>query len=113
MAEPTAPRNGYEPRTYGPERRALFDLQRRMSAAETAIEEGGGGGPGPSVPLGYVHTQATASVLWTIPHGLTFRPNVAIVDSAGDEVEGDVKYVSATTITVSFSAPFTGYAYLS
>lgn len=63
--------------------------------------------------LGYTYVQGTAQATWVIAHPLSFRPNVAVVDSAGNEVEGDVKYDSATQITLSFTAAFSGTAYLS
>jgi len=57
--------------------------------------------------------QGTAQATWVIDHALAFQPNVAIVDSAGDQVEGAVTYTSATRVTVQFSAAFAGTAYLS
>lgn len=63
--------------------------------------------------LGYVHVQGVAASFWTINHPLTFQPNVAVVDSTGEQVEGTVDYVDADTITVEFSAAFVGTAYLS
>jgi hypothetical protein len=69
--------------------------------------------PGVVPQLGYTFTQASPVSVWTITHPLTFQPNVAVVDSAGDEVEGDVKHLNPTTIQVTFSAAFGGTAYLS
>ena len=77
------------------------------------------GTPGPPGPPGdpglvsYTHVQGAAAALWTITHPLPFQPNVNVVDSAGEQVEGEVDYVAADTITVAFSAAFTGAAYLS
>lgn len=48
----------------------------------------------------------TASV--TVTHNLNKKPSVTVVDSAGDECEGDVVYIDANSLTVSFSAPFNG-----
>jgi hypothetical protein len=59
-----------------------------------------------------IHTQSSASSTWNITHELGGRPSVTIVDSAGTVVVGDVVYNSNTSITVSFSAPFSGFAYL-
>ena len=70
-------------------------------------------GPGVAPTLGFTHIQAVASALWTINHPLTFQPNVAVVDSTGEQVEGEVIYVDSDTVTVGFSAAFTGTAYLS
>lgn len=60
----------------------------------------------------YIHKQSEASSKWTIEHNLGRNPSVTIVDSAGTEVYGDVQYVNDNVITVSFSAPFGGKAYL-
>ena len=59
-----------------------------------------------------VHTQASVSSTWVITHDLGGRPSVTVVDSAGTVVVGDVSYNSDTQVTVSFTAPFSGYAYL-
>jgi hypothetical protein len=64
--------------------------------------------------LAYRHVQATAATTWSITHNLSFRPNVAAVDSTGREiVPGAVDYPSATAVTLSFSAAVGGEAYLS
>lgn len=63
--------------------------------------------------ISYVHIQSTPSNTWTINHGLSFYPNVVVIDSGGSQVEGDVQYTSATSIVVNFSGAFSGKAYLS
>lgn len=67
------------------------------------------------LPVGgnYTHTQSVSSSTWTITHNLGFSPAVSVVDSGGNHVVGDVNYVSVNVLTVSFSAPFGGSAYLS
>ena len=60
----------------------------------------------------YVHTQSVASATWNVVHELGGRPSVTVVDTAGTVVIGQVSYNSNTSITISFSAPFAGYAYL-
>ncbi len=60
----------------------------------------------------FIHTQSSVSSTWNITHELGGRPSVTIVDSAGTVVVGDVVYNSNTSITVLFSSPFSGYAYL-
>ena len=72
-----------------------------------------GDDPPDPATLGYVHVQGVAASFWTINHPLTFQPNVAVLDSTGEQVEGDVDYVDSDTITVGFSAAFSGIAYLS
>lgn len=60
----------------------------------------------------YVHTQASPSSVWNVTHSLGGRPSVMVVDSAGTVVIGEISYNSNTSITISFTAPFSGYAYL-
>jgi hypothetical protein len=60
----------------------------------------------------HVHTQGAATATWTITHGLGGKPSVAVVDSAGTVVVGEVRYDSNTVVTVLFTTPFSGYAYL-
>lgn len=60
----------------------------------------------------YVHEQQVASTTWTINHNMDKYPSVNIVDSANDEVTGEVKYNSLNQITITFTAAFSGKAYL-
>lgn len=68
----------------------------------------------PTSSIAYVHTQATASVSWTINHNLGYYPGgVSVIDSAGSKVYGDVTFVSENQIVVNFSSAFGGKAYIS
>lgn len=60
----------------------------------------------------YVHEQQVASTTWTVNHNMDKYPSVNIVDSANDEVTGEVKYNSLNQITITFTAAFSGKAYL-
>lgn len=60
----------------------------------------------------HVHAQAAASMEWVITHTLGGKPSVTVVDSAGTVVVGEVQYDSDTQVTISFTAAFSGYAYL-
>jgi hypothetical protein len=60
----------------------------------------------------YVFTQGSPSATWTIVHNLGVFPSVTVVDSGGSVQIGDVLYVSANEITLTFSAAFAGKAYL-
>jgi hypothetical protein len=82
-------------------------------------ETGATGPAGPQGPAGdpgtgaYRHVQATAATVWTIAHGLAFRPNVTAVDSTGRAIwPGTLDYTSATTVQLTFSAAVGGEAYL-
>ena len=59
----------------------------------------------------YTHTQNTSASVWVINHNLNKNPAVSIVDTGGNEVEGDVLYVNLNSLTLTFSAPFSGKAY--
>ena len=71
------------------------------------------GGVGVGSPHGtYTHTQASASSTWTITHNLNCFPSVTVVDSANTVVVGDIEYISANVVRVTFVAAFGGKAYL-
>lgn len=61
----------------------------------------------------YIHVQNTPASTWTITHSLGFYPNVTVSDSAGTILEGQIEYPDVTTIVLTFSAAFSGKAYLS
>lgn len=44
----------------------------------------------------------------SVPHNLGKKPAVTVMDSAGDECEGDVQHTDLNNLTVTFSAPFSG-----
>ena len=46
-----------------------------------------------------------------VAHNLSKYPAITVVNSAGDEVEGDINYVDANHVVVTFSAPFSGQIY--
>lgn len=60
----------------------------------------------------YEFTQQAAAATWVITHSLGGKPTVTIVDSADTHVFGEVQYNSTTQVTVTFSAAFSGKAYL-
>jgi hypothetical protein len=64
-------------------------------------------------PLEYAHTQTLSLATWTITHNLGKYPGVMIVDTGGNVVIGEVRYVSLNQLVITFSAAFSGKAYLS
>lgn len=60
----------------------------------------------------YIHTQSSAAKEWVITHSLNKFPSVTVVDSAGDVVCGDITYINANSVKITFSAGFSGKAYL-
>ena len=109
--------------TYEVIRAPLIPDEEPLSAQEWfPPTQGGEGVPGPQGPPGpagpsggsYVHDQASASLVWTITHTLSYRPaGVVAVDSAGTQVEGIVSYPADNQVRIDFAVPFAGKAYLS
>jgi hypothetical protein len=64
-----------------------------------------------TIPVAAHFTQGfTAQSVVTVAHGLGRLPAVTVVDSAEDVCTGDVRYVDANTVQLTFSAPFSGTA---
>lgn len=59
----------------------------------------------------YLHTQTLPSTQWNVAHNLNKYPSVTIVNSAGDEVIGGVKFIDLNNVQLKFSAAFSGEAY--
>lgn len=72
-----------------------------------------GGSPGSGgSDASFVFAQTLASAVWQVQHNLAKYPAVTVVDSSGHEVIGDVVHNSSYDLTIQFSAPFAGSAYL-
>ena len=65
-----------------------------------------------SVTLAYVHDQQVASTTWNITHNLNKYPAVQIVDTAGDEVIGQVHFNNSNSLTITFTSAFSGKAFI-
>lgn len=74
--------------------------------------QGTPGAAGASAINPVVFRQATPEMAWIILHGLNTYPLVTVVDSANQTVLGDISYLDLNTVLLSFSAPFSGTAYL-
>lgn len=70
------------------------------------------GGAGGSGDVHYVFPQDVPSALWTITHNLNKKPSVTVVSSADTVMYGDITYLNTNKLTITFSAPFSGKAYL-
>lgn len=91
-----------------------------LPAESTVLQTGLPGPQGPQGPGGggggggfYSHTQAVASSLWTITHGLGYRPAVTVWDTAGDQIMGEVDHLNINTVQIAFSTAISGSAYMS
>lgn len=60
----------------------------------------------------YEFNQLAPQKSWTIMHGLNKHPTVTIVDSGGNTVIGDIKYIDNNNIELNFTSAFSGIAYL-
>ena len=60
----------------------------------------------------FTFSQASASSVWVISHNLGKFPSITVVDSSGNVVVGFETYNNNNQITITFSAPFSGTAYL-
>lgn len=58
------------------------------------------------------HNQTSASSSWVINHNLNKYPSVISFDSTGSQAIGSITYNSKNQLTITFSASFSGAAYL-
>ena len=70
--------------------------------------------PGPQGPAGssFTHHQTTPSPSWTMSHNLGFRPSVELLNSGGQEIEGDILHLSENVCVAYFNQPIAGLARL-
>ena len=60
----------------------------------------------------FIYTQSVASDTWIITHNLGKYPSVSVVDTAKTGVYGNIDYINANELTITFSAPFSGQAFM-
>lgn len=60
----------------------------------------------------YIFEQINPASTWVVEHNLESFPSVTIVDSSNNVVVGYQTYNSNNQLTLQFSAPFAGKAYL-
>ncbi len=60
----------------------------------------------------FVYNQGTPSAVWTIQHNLGKFPSVTAVNSNNIQGFGEVQYINSNNLTITFSAGFSGKAYL-
>lgn len=82
----------------------LAEQIRALTAAADRIVAGAGGS--------FTWSQAAASTVWDFDHPLGYHPAVSVVDSLGNDVEGDVA-ADSTHVRIIFSQAVAGVAYLS
>lgn len=77
--------------------------------------QGPQGPPGPAGASGdttYVHVQLAPLSTWNVVHNLGKYPSVMVVDSADSVVVGEIQYIDANSLTITFSSAFGGKAYI-
>mgnify|MGYP003634117642 FL=1 len=57
-------------------------------------------------------SQGVPNTTWTIDHTLHKFPSVSVVNESNELVIGNIEYINKDKIIVTFSAPFSGKAYL-
>lgn len=65
-----------------------------------------------SIKFKHVHAQAQASTEWNITHNLNCYPSVTVVDATKAEVIGDISYINLNSLKITFTAAFSGEAFL-
>lgn len=85
--------------------------RQRAAVATAAGPQGPQGVPGLS-GAGFIHTQGSAALEWTINHNLGFRPSVELMSVGGAEIEGDVVHTSLNQTIATFLIPVAGFARL-
>lgn len=105
----TAP--GQDPRQFGLD--DLSDVELSSPTAGEALKyDGTKWVDGIDEGTSYLHTQSTASAVWTIAHNLGFKPSVELFNAGSQEIDGDVLHLSDNVVQVTFNIPITGFARL-
>lgn len=65
-----------------------------------------------AIAYGYIHEQGIASAVWTVQHNLNKYPSVSVVDSSGNEIISEVKYLDKNTVQITMTGASKGRAYL-
>lgn len=61
----------------------------------------------------FVFEQPVPALVWTINHSMNMVPNVFVQDTDGRDIEGLVEPINNNALTITFSSPVAGTAYLS
>lgn len=70
--------------------------------------------PGPQGPAGvsYTHQQLAATTTWIINHNLGYRPAVELLDTGGQEIDGDIAHPSVNQTVITLNPATAGIARL-
>ncbi len=75
----------------------------------TAITQGP---QGPSGAGGFVYQQTSPATVWTINHNLGFKPTVELIDSGGQEIDGEISHPTNNQTVVTLNPASAGLARL-
>ncbi len=80
------------------------------AATETAAPLYPAPGPNPEDPsmTGVTQIIDEPAAVWTVAHGLGYRPVVGVRDATGAEIGADVHHLDLDTVQVSFTTPTSG-----
>ena len=68
-------------------------------------------GDAPQAPT-FIFTQNLPSTTWNITHNLGKFPSITVIDTGNTVVTGEYNYTNNTNVILTFSAAFSGKAYL-
>tara|TARA_R110001592_G_scaffold6651_1_gene35817 strand:- start:114 stop:851 length:738 start_codon:yes stop_codon:yes gene_type:complete len=60
----------------------------------------------------FIFDKVTPGTVWNVAHNLAKFPSITVIDSANTVVTGQYTYIDNNNVTLTFSAAFTGKAYL-
>ena len=60
----------------------------------------------------FTFTQGAPATVWYVQHDLEKFPSVSVINNNNIIVIGQVEYINKNNLTITFSAAFTGKAYL-
>ena len=60
----------------------------------------------------FIFNQTVSTNTWVINHNLGAFPAIAVIDSVGNFVIGDIDYTNNVSLTLTFNTAFKGKAYL-
>lgn len=89
----------------------LTDVEGTFSAGQVPVWNGSAFVPASALDT-YVHEQSVLASVWTVTHDLGKYPSVTTVNASDNEIKGNVVYVSEDELTIEFSVPIAGKAYL-
>ena len=90
------------------------DTGELVATTNPGIVDGGGGGPGGSGAVGFLHIQNIASSVWSIVHAQATDLLLAqVYTTAGDLIIPDeISIVDINTVEVTLGSPQTGRAHI-